>query len=30
LSKPFDEIALMAAIAHAISSADAQRERHAL
>lgn len=29
VSKPFDEATLMAAIAHAISSADALRERHA-
>ena len=29
VTKPFDDVTLMAAIAHAISSADALRERHA-
>ena len=29
LTKPFNEVTLMAAIAHAVSSADALRERHA-
>jgi FixJ family two-component response regulator len=29
VTKPFDDVTLMAAIAHAVSSADALRERHA-
>ena len=28
VAKPFDDVTLMAAIAHAVSSADARRERH--